>query len=139
MAIGIKKVGQISQDHIPLSIREDSSEYENEQKRLYTKADDGSEMFLILVSCCDNFSWTFHSWKQPELWKEVDVEATEVEALFIKNIALLQHKYGLDSIEAPETCRNWVDEMPTYDEYDEDDEECSDQELDAWLGEDGEE
>jgi len=137
MAIGIKKVGQISQDHIPLSIREDSSEYENEQKRLYTKAEDASEKHLILYVAYDNFDWTFKVWKQPDLWAEVDVPAAEgEEVLFIKNIALLQHKYDLDSIEAPELCRNWVNEMPLY-HYE--DEECSDEELDAWLGEDGEE
>jgi hypothetical protein len=138
MAIGIKKVGQISTSHIPTSIRRNASQYESTEKRLYTKADDGSEMFLILVPYCDNFSWTFHSWKQPTLWEEVDMQATDVEALFIQNIALLQHKYGLDSIEAPESCRNRVDEMPLY--YDDDeDEECSDEELDAWLDKDGEE
>jgi hypothetical protein len=135
MAIGIKKVGQISQDHIPVSIRQNYM-YEAEDRRLYTKADDPG-MFLVLALSWDGFSWTFQSWKQPELWEEKDVEATEAEALFIKNIALLQHKYDIDSVEAPELCRNWVNEMPLY--HDED-EECSDEELDAWLGdEEGEE
>ena len=138
MAIGIKKVGQLSRDHIPTSIRRNASQYEVTDKRLYTKAHDGgSGMFVILAPYCDNFSWTFHSWKQPELCEESDAEATEEEALFIQNIALLQNKYGLDSVEAPELCRNYVNEMPLY--HDDDEDECSDEELDAWLGEDGEE
>lgn len=133
MPIGIKKVGQISQRHIPLSIRRNLGLYEDTDRRLYVR-DGDSEALLTLAPSCDNFSWTFHSWRQSDLWEDTDVQATDVEAEFIKNIVALQELHDLSSIEAPEGCRYVVDGLPTYDE-----DEDEDFDPDPWLDDVGEE
>jgi hypothetical protein len=143
MPIRIKKYGQISDVHIPPSLKRRGYDLEmsDEAGRIYTEAGDacgrGSGKYLVLMVSVENFHWAFTTWTQPEVGDEATVAANPDEVGFIRNIAMLQTKYDLEHIESPELCYQYADELPRYSAED-DDEECSDEELDAWLAqEDG--
>jgi len=137
MTISIKKFGRISGIHIPLSLRRKTYELsaDEDPSRIYVEI--GEAKYLILSFSVEDYSWTFYAWTQCVVGDEARVAANAAEVEFIKNIHALQTKYELDYIESPETYRYVSDELPRY-AADEDDEECSDEELDAWLAqEDG--
>jgi hypothetical protein len=134
----IKKFGQISDVHIPPSIRRRAYDLEmgGESARIYTEA--GIAKYLVLSVSVENFQWTFHTWTQPVVGDESTAAANATEVEFVKNIHALQTKYELDYIESPELYHQVSDELPRYSADEDDDEECSDEELDAWLAqEDG--
>jgi hypothetical protein len=130
MPIGIKKVGMISDTHIPSSLRRRAFEFEpeSEAERIYTEAGEdcgrAPGTYLVLAVSCSDFSWRFHTWPQAEV--SIDCgrpAANPQEAEFVQNIYMLQKKYDLDHVESPELCPYRVDELPTYPREEDEDNE----------------